>query len=143
MIRRPPRSTLFPYTTLFRSDGQRRGYDFVAVNFANPDMVGHTGVLEAAIQAAEVVDEAVDQVVLAALEVGGVALITADHGNAEEMIDPETGEPKTAHTTNPVPVIVVGAPEIETLRDGGRLSDIGPTVLELLGLPIPPAMTAT
>jgi len=122
--------------------GIRDGYDFVAVNFANPDMVGHSGVMEAAVRAAEKVDQAVGLVVSAALEAGGVAIVTADHGNAEEMIDPQTGEPKTAHTTNPVPVIVAGARGVEALRSGGRLSDVAPTALELLGLPPPPAMTA-
>jgi 2,3-bisphosphoglycerate-independent phosphoglycerate mutase len=124
------------------AEGLRMGYAFVAVNFANPDMVGHTGDLPATVEAAEVVDRCVDRVVKAALEVGGVAIVTADHGNAEEMVDPETGEPKTAHTTNPVPVIVAGA-DVSAVRAGGRLSDLGPTALELLGLPIPPAMTAT
>jgi len=123
--------------------GLREGYDLVAVNFANADMVGHTGVLAAAIRAADVVDGCIDRVVAAALEVGGVALVTADHGNAEEMVDPETGEPKTAHTTNPVPVIVVGAAAVTALREGGRLSDVAPTVLQLLDLPIPLTMTAT
>ena len=117
-------------------------YALIAVNFANPDMVGHTGVLDAAVRACETVDRAVERIVSATLEVGGVVLVTADHGNAEEMVD-EDGEPKTAHTTNPVPVIVVGAPKIAALRSGGQLSDVAPTVLELLGLPIPAAMTAT
>ena len=118
------------------------GYAFVAVNFANPDMVGHTGVLDAAVRACEVVDRAVERIVSATLAAGGVVLVTADHGNAEEMVD-EDGEPKTAHTTNQVPVIVAGAPEVAALRPGGRLSDVGPTILELLGLPIPATMTAT
>jgi 2,3-bisphosphoglycerate-independent phosphoglycerate mutase len=122
--------------------GLRDGYDLVAVNFANPDMVGHTGVVEAAVQAAEVVDAAVDTVVSAALEVGGVAVVTADHGNAEEMVDPATGEPKTAHTTNPVPVIVVGASDVAALDRGGCLSDVAPTVLELMELAAPAEMTA-
>jgi 2,3-bisphosphoglycerate-independent phosphoglycerate mutase len=94
------------------------------------------------VRAAEVVDSAVDTVVSAALEVGGIAVITADHGNAEEMVDPATGQPKTAHTTNPVPVIVVGASEVAALEQGGRLSDVAPTVLELMGLAAPAEMTA-
>jgi 2,3-bisphosphoglycerate-independent phosphoglycerate mutase len=125
------------------AEGVGQGYALIAVNFANPDMVGHTGVMEAAVKAAEAVDRAIDRLVGATIEAGGVAVVTADHGNAEEMVDPETGEPKTAHTTNPVPVIVAGAPDVGSLRDGGRLSDVGPTVLDLLGLPSPPEMTAS
>ncbi len=118
------------------------GYALIAVNFANPDMVGHTGVLESAVWACEAVDRAVDRVVTATIATGGLAVITADHGNAEEMVD-EHGGPKTAHTTNPVPVIVVGTPPGTALRPIGRLADVAPTVLDLLGLPIPVAMTAT
>jgi 2,3-bisphosphoglycerate-independent phosphoglycerate mutase len=121
--------------------GIEQGYPFVALNFANPDMVGHTGVLDAAITAVETVDTAIGRIVEAAEKAGAVVVVTADHGNAEEMID-EQGRPKTAHTTNPVPVIIVGAPEVHGLRAGGRLSDVAPTVLDLLGLKTPPAMTA-
>jgi 2,3-bisphosphoglycerate-independent phosphoglycerate mutase len=121
--------------------GIAAGYPFVAINFANPDMVGHTGVLDATITAVETVDTAIGRIVEAAEQAGGVVVVTADHGNAEEMVD-EQGQPKTAHTTNPVPVVVVGAGEVNGLRAGGRLSDVAPTVLELLGLSAPPAMTA-
>jgi 2,3-bisphosphoglycerate-independent phosphoglycerate mutase len=124
-------------------EGLAGDYAFIATNFANPDMVGHTGVMDAAVRAIVVVDGAVDKIARATLDQGGVLVVTADHGNAEEMVDPETGEPKTAHTTNPVPVIVAGARGVTALREGGRLSDVGPTVLELLGLPIPPGMSAT
>jgi len=116
--------------------------DLIVVNYANGDMVGHTGVLEAAIKAVETVDACVGRLVDATLEQGGSLVVTADHGNCEQMIDPENGGPHTSHTTYDVPLIVVD-PEAEgkTLRDGGRLADIAPTVLELLGLPIPDEMT--
>jgi 2,3-bisphosphoglycerate-independent phosphoglycerate mutase len=123
-------------------EGIEAGYPFVVLNFANPDMVGHTGVLDAAIVAVHTVDTQIGRIVEAAEKAGAVVVVTADHGNAEEMID-EQGRPKTAHTTNPVPVIIVGAPEVHGLRSGGRLSDVAPTVLHLLGLVPPPAMTAT
>jgi 2,3-bisphosphoglycerate-independent phosphoglycerate mutase len=121
--------------------GIEAGYPFIALNFANPDMVGHTGVLDAAITAVETVDTAIGRIAEAAEKANAVVVVTADHGNAEEMVD-EQGRPKTAHTTNPVPVIVVGAPEVASLRAGGRLADVAPTVLELLGLEIPDGMTA-
>jgi 2,3-bisphosphoglycerate-independent phosphoglycerate mutase len=114
----------------------------IIVNYANGDMVGHTGVLKAAIQAVETVDACVGRLVEATLAKGGSLIVTADHGNCEQMIDPETGGPHTAHTTYDVPLIVV-EPGLEgsELRSGGRLADIAPTVLELMGLPIPEAMT--
>jgi 2,3-bisphosphoglycerate-independent phosphoglycerate mutase len=121
--------------------GIEAGYPFVVLNFANPDMVGHTGILDAAITAVETVDAAIGRIVEATERAGGVVVVTADHGNAEEMLD-EQGRPKTAHTTKPVPVVVVGADEVTSLRAGGRLSDVAPTVLELLGLTAPPDMTA-
>jgi 2,3-bisphosphoglycerate-independent phosphoglycerate mutase len=115
-------------------------YDAIIVNFANPDMVGHSGILSAAIKAAEAVDECVGKVVAAVRKVGGVMFITADHGNCETMVDPESGEPHTAHTLNPVPTILVNGPKGVTLRDG-RLADVAPTLLQLLGLPQPADMT--
>ncbi|MBI3971532.1 MAG: 2,3-bisphosphoglycerate-independent phosphoglycerate mutase [Chloroflexi bacterium] len=118
----------------------RGGDAFVVLNFANGDMVGHTGFLEAAIRAAETVDREVAKVVDATLEAGGFAAITADHGNAEEMIDPATGKPWTAHTSNPVPFMLVGAPDGTPLKEHGVLADVAPTLLRLMGLPVPEAM---
>jgi 2,3-bisphosphoglycerate-independent phosphoglycerate mutase len=111
------------------------------VNFANPDMVGHTGVLPAAVKAVETIDACLERVAEAALARSGELLITADHGNCELMTDPVTGEPHTAHTTNPVPIWWVSRDTGgRRLRDGG-LADVAPTVLALLGLPAPPEMT--
>ncbi|WGV14785.1 2,3-bisphosphoglycerate-independent phosphoglycerate mutase [Fuscovulum ytuae] len=118
----------------------RAGYDLIVVNFANPDMVGHTGDLAAAIAACEAVDQALGDAVAALADRGGAMIVTADHGNCEQMIDPLTGGPHTAHTTNPVPVILYGGPEGATLRDG-RLADLAPTLLALMGLPQPVEMT--
>ena len=115
-------------------------YDMIILNFANCDMVGHTGVFEAAVKAVEAVDDCVGRVVDAIKEMGGVALITADHGNADKMVD-DDGEPFTAHTTNPVPFCVIGY-DCE-LKDGGRLADIAPTMLQILGLPQPKEMDGT
>ena len=112
-------------------------YDVIILNFANCDMVGHTGVFEAAVKAVEAVDECVGRVVTAIQEMDGVALITADHGNADKMVDAD-GEPFTAHTTNPVPFCVIGY-NCE-LREGGRLADIAPTMLQILGLEQPEEM---
>ena len=113
-------------------------YDVIIINFANPDMVGHTGVEAAAI---EVVDECVGKAVEALKEVDGQMFICADHGNAEQLKDYETGEPFTAHTTNPVPFILVNADPKYTLREGGCLADIVPTLLELMGMEQPAEMT--
>ena len=114
-------------------------YDVIIINFANPDMVGHTGVEAAAVKAIEAVDECVGKAVEAIKEVDGQMFICADHGNAEQLIDEETGEPFTAHTTNPVPFIVVGL-DCE-LREGGVLADIAPTMLKVMGLEQPEEMT--
>jgi len=115
-------------------------FDAVIMNYANADMVGHTGNLEATIRAVEVIDECLGRVVEATREKGGTVVITADHGNAEQMIDPVTGQIFTAHTTNPVPVILINGPGCK-LRDGGSLRDIAPTVLGILGLQKPEQMT--
>ncbi len=115
-------------------------YDMIILNFANCDMVGHTGVFEAAVKAVEAVDDCVGQVTDAIAKMGGVSIITADHGNADKMIA-EDGTPFTAHTTNPVPFCVVGYPC--KLREGGRLADIAPTMLEIMGIPQPKEMLGT
>ena len=116
-------------------------YDVIIVNFANPDMVGHTGIEAAAIKAIETVDACVGETVDAIKETGGVLFICADHGNAEQLLDYETGEPFTAHTTNPVPFILVNADPSYKLREGGCLADIAPTLIELLGMKQPEEMT--
>ncbi|WP_270941614.1 2,3-bisphosphoglycerate-independent phosphoglycerate mutase [Romboutsia lituseburensis] len=117
-------------------------YDFIVLNYANPDMVGHTGVVEAAIKAVETVDTCVGKIVDKIVSKGGCALITADHGNAELMQDPETKTTITAHSTNPVPFIMVGEEaKSMKLREGGRLSDIAPTVLDMMNLEKPEEMT--
>ena len=113
-------------------------YDALILNYANCDMVGHTGVFEAAVKAVEAVDTCVGRVVEAVKEIGGCVLLTADHGNADKMVD-EDGEPFTAHTTNPVPFCVINHPC--KLREGGRLADIAPTMLKILGLEQPKEMT--
>jgi 2,3-bisphosphoglycerate-independent phosphoglycerate mutase len=113
-------------------------YAFGIINFANPDMVGHTGVIEAAVKGVETVDECLGQVVEAVEESGGVCVITADHGNADQMLEPD-GSPNTAHSMNPVPLIVTA--DVGELREGGTLSDVAPTILALLGEEQPAEMT--
>ena len=116
-------------------------YDFLLVNYANGDMVGHTGSLPAAIKAVETVDACVTRVLASVRKTGAKLIVTADHGNCELMVDPATGGPHTAHTTNPVPFIIVNDPGAKKLRDGGSLRDVAPTVLGMLGMPAPPEMT--
>jgi 2,3-bisphosphoglycerate-independent phosphoglycerate mutase len=114
-------------------------YDLIVLNFANPDMVGHTGKLDAAIAAVETVDRGLGRIVEAIRSAGGVLLVTADHGNCELMRDPYTGGPHTMHTTNPVPVVLVGGGDVAL--SPGRLADVAPTLLELMDLPQPSEMT--
>jgi 2,3-bisphosphoglycerate-independent phosphoglycerate mutase len=116
-------------------------YDLIVLNYANPDMVGHTGNLPAAIKAVEAIDTGLGRLAEAIRKIGGIMLVTADHGNCEMMRDPETGGPHTSHTTNPVPVLLVGAGEVALAQ--GRLADIAPTLLELMGLSKPVQMTGT
>ncbi len=116
-------------------------YDVIIINFANPDMVGHTGVMAAAVKAVEVVDECVGRAVEAVKQAGGTMFICADHGNCEQEIDYETGAPFTAHTTNPVPFILVNYDEGVTLREGGVLADIVPTLIDIMGMEQPAEMT--
>jgi 2,3-bisphosphoglycerate-independent phosphoglycerate mutase len=114
--------------------------DVLVLNYANPDMVGHTGDFDAAVKAIETVDTCLGRVVEALQRAGGACLVTADHGNAEQMVNPETGAPQTAHTTFEVPLIYVGTREA-SLRDDGRLCDLAPTLLAMMGQPVPEDMT--
>ena len=118
-------------------------YSLVVLNFANCDMVGHTGIMAAAITAVETVDRCIGRVAERFTELGGVVLITADHGNAEVMINKKTGGPVTSHSTNPVPLVMLGAQPGLGLKDGGTLTNIAPTILALMGLPIPAEMEST
>jgi 2,3-bisphosphoglycerate-independent phosphoglycerate mutase len=118
-----------------------KSHDFILCNYANADMVGHSGSIEATIKAVETVDQCLARVMKAAAQSGFRLLITADHGNAEMMIDPETGGPHTAHTTSPVPIVAVGDEGLSSLRSGGALCDVGPTILRMLGIEQPPEMT--
>lgn len=119
------------------------GYDLIVLNFANPDMVGHTGVFQAAVKAVEIIDGCVGRVIDAVLAEGGTVLVTADHGNCELMIDPGSGGPHTAHTTSPVHLVMVndGLRDAKLLDEGARLADVAPTLMHFLGLEVPPEMT--
>jgi len=116
-------------------------FDFILVNYANTDMVGHSGIFAAAVKAVEAVDACIGRLAAAVKKMNGVLIITADHGNAEMMSDPVTRQPHTAHTTNLVPMLLVNAPEVSKIADGGRLADVAPTVLDLMGLPQPREMS--
>ena len=121
---------------------EQKDHDFILCNYANGDMVGHSGVLPATVKAVETVDHCLARVLPAAERAGATVLITADHGNCELMIDPATGGPHTAHTTNPVPLVIIEAGTgTRTLRAGGSLRDVGPTILNMLGIEPPPEMT--
>ncbi len=122
---------------------EARSHDFILCNYANADMVGHSGSMQATIAAVETVDACLARVISAAGKSGTRLLISADHGNAEMMIDPATGGPHTAHTTNPVPFVALGDSSIHALRDGGALGDVAPTILHMLGIGQPPEMTGT
>jgi 2,3-bisphosphoglycerate-independent phosphoglycerate mutase len=116
-------------------------FDAIVMNYANADMVGHTGKLPETIAAVECLDECLGRLTAAVLGAGGALLMTGDHGNAEQMIDPVTGAPHTAHTTNPVPLILAANPAPAALAGGGSLRDVAPTILGLTGIPIPAEMT--
>jgi 2,3-bisphosphoglycerate-independent phosphoglycerate mutase len=118
-----------------------RDHDFILCNYANGDMVGHTGVIPAALKAVETVDQCLARVLKTAQEADARVIVTADHGNCEMMIDPETGGPHTAHTTNPVPLVIVDPDGDRQLRGGGALRDVGPTILAMLGVERPDEMT--
>jgi 2,3-bisphosphoglycerate-independent phosphoglycerate mutase len=128
-------------TAALVEDIRAQRHDVIVCNIANPDMVGHTGMLAAAIQAVQAVDVAIGEIVAAIRAVGGELILTADHGNLEKMRDPETGQAHTAHTIGPVPLVYVGRPA--TLKPGGSLRDVAPTLLHLLGLPKPAEMTGS
>ena len=136
-----PEMSATEVTRRFVAEVETGGYGFAIVNFANPDMVGHSGVIPAVVDAVEAVDECLGEVVAAVERAGGVSLVTADHGNAEQMLEPDGVSPHTAHTTNPVPVILTA--ERVTLREGGELADLAPTCLGLLGVEAPAAMSGT
>ncbi|HHU81588.1 MAG TPA: 2,3-bisphosphoglycerate-independent phosphoglycerate mutase [Firmicutes bacterium] len=135
-----PEMSAWGVTERVLAEIKSKRFDVIVMNYANCDMVGHTGSMPAAIKAVETVDACLAQVVPAIIEQGGAVVISADHGNAELMVDPETGEPYTAHTTFPTPVILVGWQRPCRLKNG-ILADLAPTVLQLLGLPKPPEMT--
>jgi 2,3-bisphosphoglycerate-independent phosphoglycerate mutase len=136
-----PQMSAFELTARLESAIASGKYDLIVVNFANPDMVGHTGMLDAAEKAVKVIDECLGRLRAAVEKANGVLLITADHGNVEMMRDPETGEPHTAHTTFDVPIIVINAKRNTPLKLArGRLADVAPTMLDLMGLPKPHAM---
>jgi 2,3-bisphosphoglycerate-independent phosphoglycerate mutase len=138
-----PEMSVFEVTDRVVEAIRSERFDVVIMNIANPDMVGHTGVMDAAIAAVEATDTALDRILTAVEALDGVALITADHGNCELMFDPQTGQPHTAHTTNPVPLILFDPKKrYGSLRGGGALSNVAPTILGILGLEKPPDMTA-
>ena len=136
-----PEMRAFEITDRLLHELDTGSYDTVVLNFANADMVGHTGVMEAAVKAVETVDTCMGRIYEKVREIGGVMMVTADHGNAEQMIDPKTGEVHTAHTTNPVPYILVDEHCGSKLRQGGALEDIAPTILHYLEIEKPPEMS--
>ncbi len=136
-----PEMSAYAVADQFVESIKARKYDVIIINFANPDMVGHTGIEKAAIKAVEAVDECVGKAYEALLEVDGQMFLCADHGNAEQLIDYETGTPFTAHTTNPVPFVLINYDKDYTLREGGCLADIAPTLIEMMGMDQPAKMT--
>jgi 2,3-bisphosphoglycerate-independent phosphoglycerate mutase len=136
---RKPQMSAHEAVRAFVAAWRQDGPSFAIINFANADMVGHTGVIDAAVQAIETVDGCLGEVAAAVREAGGVCVVTADHGNADHMLEPD-GSPNTAHSLNPVPLILT-APQLTLKQRGGVLADVAPTVLELLGIEQPAEMT--
>ena len=136
-----PQMSAQPVTDVLLDRLERSDDRFLVVNFANPDMVGHTGVFPATVRAVEVVDAMLGRIAGPVLGRHGILAITADHGNAELKVDRATGAPLTAHTTSPVPLILAGADEVRGLRADGKLGDIAPTLLPLVGLEVPEEMS--
>jgi 2,3-bisphosphoglycerate-independent phosphoglycerate mutase len=136
-----PEMSAYPLTEAVMKRIEEHDDDFILVNYANPDMVGHTGVLEAAIKAVEAVDECAGRLVDAIVAKGGVAVVTADHGNCERMVNFETGEPHTYHTIQPVSLFVIGIDGYMNLKPRGKLADVSPTILELMGVEQPQEMS--
>ena len=137
-----PEMSAADITSAAIEDVSHHRHDVIVMNYANADMVGHTGVWEATISALETLDVALGRLEQAVLAAGGILAITSDHGNAEEKIDPD-GNPLTAHTTNPVPFMVISGQPPRMFAEGGKLGDVAPTLLPLLGLPVPKEMTGT
>ncbi|CUT06263.1 alkaline phosphatase family protein, partial [Candidatus Kryptonium thompsonii] len=135
-----PEMSAFEVTDKVIEEMEKNKYALIVLNFANPDMVGHTGVIPAAVKAIEAIDTCIGRIYNSAKKNNYVMIITADHGNAEKMIDPETNEPHTAHTTNQVPFILVMDEYKGELKKDGKLGDIAPTILTIMNLPIPPEM---
>ncbi len=135
-----PEMSVFEVTENVIKEIESKKYDFILLNYANPDMVGHTGVMAATIKAVEAVDKCVGEVVSAVKQVGGIAMVTADHGNADQLIDPSNGKVFTAHTTNPVPFALVMENFHGKLRPGGKLADVAPTILHLMKIEKPKEM---
>lgn len=135
-----PEMSAFQVTEKVIEEIKSSKYDCIILNFANADMVGHTGKLDAAVKAIEALDKCVGEIVPAVLNAGGQILLTADHGNADEMLD-DQGNPVTSHSLNPVPLVHISSSPAAALAEGGKLCDIAPTMLKLMGIAIPPEMT--
>ena len=136
-----PEMSAYPITDAAVGAITSQDYDLIVMNYANADMVGHTGIIPATIKALETVDACVGRVIEALMSVDGQMFVCADHGNADKMIEPGSGEPFTAHTTNPVPFVLVNCKLAKGLDSGGKLCDISPTILDMMGLPQPKEMT--
>jgi 2,3-bisphosphoglycerate-independent phosphoglycerate mutase len=136
-----PEMSAFEVTAALEAAIEERRYDLIVVNFANGDMVGHTGIYDAAVKAVETLDACLDRLETAILAQGGQALVTADHGNCEQMVDYDSGQPHTQHTTEPVPLVYIGKRDLKLAAEGGILADVAPTLLDMMGIDQPAAMT--